>query len=495
MTSTQLPILIVTIPLFSAIIINIVGLIDRRWCWAVAVAGLACSLSAAVYTLKAVVATGTIHYRLGGWPPPIGIEYVIDHLNALVLVVVVTVSLVAAVFSLRSVERELPGKESQYYTLHMLLSAGLLGITITGDAFNLFVMTEIAALTSYALIAIGRDRALLSGLNYLIVGTIGACFYLLGVGHLYMITGSLNMADIMQLIPPLFGTSALMVAFILMLVGVWTKMAFFPLHGWLPNAYTYAPSATGCLLAPLMTKVSVYVMIRIMFYIFSHDFSYATFAHSGVIVWMAVAAIVAGSLLALAQKDFKKMLCYLIVAEVGYMVGGAWLANRTGVTGAVLHILNDAMMTLCLFLVAGIILYKKKSSAIAGFKGLYSEMPVTMAAFTVGAFSMIGVPPTVGFFSKWYLIIGAMQAGRWEYVAALLFSSLINAILFFRIIEIAYYPETDPHHGHHAHTKIDEAPASMLVPLVAVAASLIVIGIYTGDIVTSIITFAIPAGL
>jgi multicomponent Na+:H+ antiporter subunit D len=369
-------------------------------------------------------------------------------------------------------------------------------MTITGDAFNLYVLLEISALTTYGLVAVGQDRALLASFNYIMLGTIGASFYLLGVGHLYIMTGSLNMADLAGILPALYQSPAILVAFILIMVGVWAKMAFFPLHTWLPNSYTYAPTATGTLIAPLMTKVSVYIMLRMMLTVFTPAFAFRSAAFSNIIVWLAVLAIVFGSLLALAQRDFRKMLAYLIVAEVGYMVGGAWLANRLGLTGAILHILNDALMTLCLFLAAGAIVYRTGSQRLADLKGLFGKMPLTMTAFTVGGLSMIGVPPTAGFFSKWYLILGAIEAGRWEFLAALLFSSLVNAILFFRIFEIAFFEKTGAvgDHGHHG-AKVEEAPWSMLAPLLLVAVGLIVVGIYSGTIVENVIRLAIPAGV
>jgi len=497
--SEQLPIVLIITPFLCTFIVSIAGWFNEKFCYPVTIVALAGSLYASVALLLEVVKNGVLHYRLGGWKPPVGIEYVVDHLNALMLVVISFVAFLSAVYSKESVKQELPDKIPQFYTLHLLLVTGLLGMTITGDAFNLYVLIEISALTTYALIAIGKDRAMISSFNYVIMGTMGACFYLLGVGHLYIMTGSLNMMDLYNILPNINSSHAILVAFILILVGLWAKMAFFPLHGWLPNAYTYAPSAAGCLIAPLMTKVSVYVMIRIMFSVFSPAFVFETFTAHNAIVWMAVAAIAGGSILALAQTDFKKILTYLIVAEVGYMVGGVWLANRLGITGAVLHILNDALMTLCLFLAAGIIVYKTKGHKLANLRGLYRKMPVTMGAFTVGALSMIGVPPTAGFFSKWYLISGAIDAGHWGFMAALIFSSLINAVLFFRMIEVGYFEPFKDHNGHSHHAglspKIDEAPLSMLAPLVIVSISLIVVGIYTGDIVESIIRFTVPAGI
>jgi multicomponent Na+:H+ antiporter subunit D len=492
----QAPALIVIIPLLSAFTVNIVGWFNKRACFPVALVAMAGTFGATLMALLQVIDTGTIRYRLGGWPPPFGIEYVIDHLNGLVLVTIAFVSLMAVIFAKLSVEKELPEKIPQFYTLFVLLVTGLLGMTVTGDAFNLYVLLEITALTSYALIAMGDDRALVASFNYVILGTIGASFYLLGVGHLYIMTGSLNMADLFSLLPVLFATRAVFVAFLLILCGIWLKMAFFPLHTWLPNAYTFAPSAAGCLVAPLVTKVSVYIMIRLMLSVFSSQYVFHVLHLSGPIVWLAVAAILSGSILALAQNDLKKMLTYLIVAEVGYMVGGFWLATANGITGAILHIVNDALMTFCLFVFAGIVVYKTGGQRLEDLQGLYRKMPVTMAAFTIGALSMIGVPPTAGFFSKWYLILGAIEAGSYHFMAALLISSLVNVILFFRIIEIAYFePKVDGHAGEGGEIMFNEAPFSMLLPLLVVALGLIIIGLYSGTIVTSIIQYSVPAGI
>jgi multicomponent Na+:H+ antiporter subunit D len=233
-----------------------------------------------------------------------------------------------------------------------------------------------------------------------------------------------------------------------------------------------------------------------MLSVFSSRYVFDILALSGPIVWLAVAAILFGSILALAQNNLKKMLTYLIVAEVGYMVGGFWLATGYGITGAILHIVNDALMTFCLFAFAGIVVYKTGGHNLSDLQGLYRKMPVTMAAFTITALSMIGVPPTAGFFSKWYLILGAIQAGSYHFMAALLFSSLVNAILFFRIIEIAYFePKADHHAGDDAETVVSEAPFSMLLPLLVVAVGLIIIGLYSGTLVTTIIQHSVPAGL
>jgi len=293
----------------------------------------------------------------------------------------------------------------------------------------------------------------------------------------------------------IFDSPAILVAFILITVGVWIKMAFFPLHAWLPNSYAYAPTTSSAILGPLVTKVMIYVMIRLTFTVFGADYTFGQLDWSDIVVWMSVAAILVGSISALAQTDLRKMLAYLIIAEVGYMVGGMWLADDMGLIGSIYHIIADAFMTLCVFLFAGIIFAKTGKRDLNAVDGLFTKMPLTMVGFLVGAFSLIGIPPTAGFFSKWYLIQGGVASGNWEYVVALLISSLINAVLFFRIIEIAYFGiKPAEGHGDHHHEESSEggpteASFSMLLPLLVTAAILIGLGLYNRDIVAIISDF------
>lgn len=494
--SDHFPALIVIVPLLSAFVISAAGWVNRRYCFPIALLALLITSLSSFGLLLKVMEKGPVLYKLGGWDPPWGIAYYVDHLNGLVLVVVSTVALLNLIATWNVVKEDLPQKLGPFYTLYVLSVTGLMGIVVTGDAFNLYVLLEIASLTGYALIAMGEDRAPLASLNYVYLGTIGASFYLLGIGYIYIVTGSLNMADIARILPSLYHSKAVLVAFIICMVGIWLKMAFFPLHGWLPNAYTYAPSPASSLLAPLMTKVMVYVMIRILFSVFTLKFAFETIKISHVIVWLSVIAICMGAIFALAERNLKRMLTYVIISEVGYMVGGVWLGNRTGMTGAILHIANDALMTLCLFLVVGNIVYRVKGYAFDDMKGLFRKMPWTMGCFVTGALSIIGVPPTCGFFSKWYLISGAIQAGQWGFMAALIFSSLINVILFFRIVEISYYDDSHDHQEGEPHRDgIREAPLGMLIPLLVVCTGLILLGLSTGPIVSRIIYFAIPGGM
>ena len=497
--SRHAPILMIVLPLLSSLVALLAGLRRKSLGYPLALAGLAASTLAAFSVLLTVMETGRVSYRLGGWAPPWGIEYAFDHLNAFIAVIVSFISLLVAVYARRSIEREAPDKVVYFYPIYLLLVTGLMGIVATGDIFNIYVFLEISSLAAYALIAIGGDkRAPLSSFNYVIMGTIGACFYLLGVGYLYIMTGSLNMADLARLLPPLYHSRVVLVAFAFFVVGVGVKIALFPLHAWLPNAYTHAPSAVSAAVASTMTKVGIYVMIRIMFTVFNPSFSTDIVPMAAILGWVAAAAALFGCIMALSQTDFKRMLTYVLIAEVGYIVLGISAANRAGMTGALLHVLNDAFMMACLFLAAGAIVYRQKSAAIADMGGLYKTMPLTMASLAIAGISVVGVPPTAGFFSKWYLVLGALRAGQWQFAAVLLACSLMTAIIFFRILEQVYFkPDPAPAPSgvpERRRPGIDDIPASMLAPILVTAAGILTFGLLSGTIVSRVIQYAVPAG-
>jgi multicomponent Na+:H+ antiporter subunit D len=438
---------------------------------------------------------GTLHYYLGGWDPPWGIEYVIDPLNALVAVIVSGISFLIGISSNRLVKKEFPEKMVYFNCIFLLQVTGLLGIVVTGDVFNLYVFLEIASLAGYALIAIGEDGAPFASFNYMIYGTIGACFYLLSVGYLYIVTGSLNMADLSRILPGLYQSKVVLMAFAFFAVGVAIKMALFPLHVWLPDAYTYAPSSVSSLVAPLTTKVGAYVLIRIMYTVFTPEFALNTIPAGDLLCWVAAMASLFGCILALAQTDLKRMFSYVLIAEVGYIALGVGLGNRQALTGAILHILNDSLMMASLFLIVGALGYKEWPRKIDTLTGLHRKMPLTMACLVITALSVIGLPPTCGFFSKWYLVLGAIEAKEWLFAAVLLVSSLLNAILFIRVIEKTYFEPVlnDSHEGMPKKMEIDEAPLTILGPLLLLAAGILSVGLLSGKIVSGVIRFAIPA--
>ena len=403
--SPQFPVIVIICPLAISFLIFISGWWFKRAAFALAIGALAVCTGVSGAILKTVAQHGAVAYRLGGWPPPWGIEYRIDHLNAIMLVLVTLLALLAAIHARRSISRELPEKGAFFWGLYILMVTGLLGICITGDLFNLFVMLEVASLASYALIAIGSEGALFASFRYLIMGTLGACFYLLGVGHLYIATGSLNMADLAGILPQIYDSRAVLAGFTFLIIGLGIKMALFPLHAWLTDAYSRAPAAVSAVIAPLMTKVMAYVTIRVMFSVFQPSFVISRPQITDALVWVGSAAIIFGAVMALSQNDFRRMLSYVIIAEMGYIVGGIGVANAMALQGVIFHIFNDALMMACLFLVAGQVRYQTGGNQIEDFPGFFKAMPMTAFAFTVGALAVIGVPPACGFFSKWYLCL------------------------------------------------------------------------------------------
>jgi len=491
---SQLPAIIVIVPLILSIVNSFTGRRHRNIAFFLTLAAMSVCLVCSVIILNTVNSHGALQYHFGGWPPPLGIEYRVDHLNAFMLILISFIGFTTAIHAKKSVEKELPDKISLFWCLFLLLITGLLGIAITGDLFNLFVFLEVTSLTGYALVAVGNKKATVAGIRYLILGTIGASFYLLGVGYLYIATGTLNIGDLAQLLPRLYHSKTILVGFAFILIGLSIKTAVFPMHIWLPDAYTYAPSAVSAVVAPLMTKVMAYVMIRIMFTVFQPEFSIPVLRVTEIMIWMGTFAILFGAVMALSQKDFKRMLSYIIVAEIGYIIGGIGVANAIALKGAIFHIINDAMMMTCLFLTAGQIMYRKGGINIDDFKGIFKTMPVTAAVFTVGALAVIGVPPTCGFFSKWYLLLGGIQANQWGFVTALLICTLINIALFFRIFDKGIFIHA---HGTGEHTMLSrnphagEAPLTMLIPAVLVAFMIILIGIFNQYIINDVLSFTI----
>ena len=350
---------ILIFPLFGSVACAILGMGNKKICYPIAVLSMAGSLWGGIETLRQVIASEvhTVSYIFGGWtldkyPRGVGIEFHADILGILITLVVLGVGLIVSIYSKLPVQDETPNKEPLFYTLFLLQITGLAGICLTGDAFNLYVLIEVAALTGYGLIAMGSKRAAAATFNYVILGTIGASLYLLGVGYIYIKTGTLNMVGIHDVIVAngLADSSTMQVAFVLVGIGILIKMAFFPFHAWLPNAYCNAPTVTSSLLAPLVTKVMIYVMIRMVLSVFGVEFSFESTLWVDVMPWLVVVAIICAAVMALAQREIKRMLAYLIVAEVGYMVGGVWIYNYYGLIGSIFHVISDACMTLCLFL-------------------------------------------------------------------------------------------------------------------------------------------------
>jgi multicomponent Na+:H+ antiporter subunit D len=473
--SAQLPALQVVIPLVGAIISAFIRRGWLAWAWAALVTAttpvIAFALLAEVWT------SGPISYHMGGWPPPIGIEYRVDLLNAFVLLLLGVTSAVMMPFARRSVAYEIDGdRQAWFYTAYLLCLTGLLGITITGDAFNAFVFLEISSLATYVLIAMGRDRrAVLAAYQYLVLGTIGATFYVIGIGLLYLVTGSLNFADIAARLASANDAfpRPVMAALAFLFVGISLKLALFPLHVWLPNAYAHAPSFATAFLASTATKVAVYLFIRIAFSVFGVAINDDDLPIAEVLYPLSIAAMFIASILAIYEQNLKKMLAYSSIAQIGYITLGIAIANQAGLTGAVVHLFNHALIKGALFLALGAVVYRCGSVTLRDLGGIGRAMPLTFAAFVAAGLSLIGVPGTAGFISKYYLIVGAYEEW-WPLTFLIVASSLIGLVYIGRVVEVAYFRPTSD-----AVARAKDPPLMMLVPILTLALASIYFGIDT----------------
>ncbi len=479
----HLPILTILLPLFSAFVTLVVGFLRRGSCIFIVWFSLSIQLLMSFVILHQVLTRGPIHYWLGGWMPPWGIELVVDALNAYLLLVLLFLCLTCALYSKRNIEHELPKKRASYYTLFLLLIAGLCGVTLTGDIFNMFVFIEIFSISAYSLIAARGKIALKASFTYLILGSIGTCFFLLGIGCLYSITGSLNLHDLSLLLPPFYGNKVVKAAFVFFLIGLSIKMALFPFHTWLPDAHAFAPSEMSAILSGIMIEVSTYAFVRIAFSVFTVDFL-RLLPVFDILAWVAVVAILFGSVMAITQLNLKRLLAYSSVANMGYIILGVGLSLSAkespwgGLNPALIHIVNHALMKGCLFLAAGAFIYKAELWEIPQLRGLAKKMPYTCAAFVVAAISMIGIPPTAGFVSKLYLILASLETKHYFFVAVLLISSLLNLVYFWRIIETMYMKHDEGGAASpHAHEPKGEAPLGMLIPILLLSSLCLGMGI------------------
>jgi len=472
------PVLVIVISMLSAFTILIAGWLNKKTSFFISFATILVQFVMSIFILRHVMTVGTIYYWLGGWAPPWGIEYVVDALNAYILVILLFLSLICVTYSKRNIEHELPQKIVQYYVLYQLLITGLCGVTVTGDIFNMYVFIEIFSLAAYALIASRGGIALKASFVYLVMGALGACFFLLGIGFLYSVTGSLNMHDLSVLLPPLYGNRVVQAAFAFFLVGLSIKMALFPVHTWLPDAHSFAPAEISAMLSGIIIEVSTYAFIRVCFSVYTVEFITRYVSIFDIICWIAAIAMIYGSVLAIAQYNLKRMLAYSSIANVGYIMLGVGLCTSTsfGLTPALMHILNHALMKACMFLAAGAFIYKFDLWDIADFRGIGRKMPYTTIAFILAALAMIGMPPSVGFVTKFYLALACLEAGQFVFVAVIFFSTLLILFYFWRVIEYMYIRVEEE--GETAkEVKVDEIPWSMLIPVLVLGVLCFIVGI------------------
>lgn len=465
--------LVVLVPLAGSVMTPAIargnGKIAGRW----AIGVIGATLVVAFMLVLRVANEGPFSYWFGGWEPPYGIEFRFDEFSAFAAVIAF-IGLLAIIFSQRYAERAIsPRRIPYYYTLLMLNLTGMIGFCVTGDLFNTYVFMEILSLSGYALVAVsGEKTAEMAAFKYLVLGAVSSVVVLLSIGMLYALTGSLNMADISVQLSKGVATLPLMVAFSAMTLGYMVKAAVFPLHTWLPDAHAIAPSPVSAILSALVVKMGVFGMLR-AYQIFYNAGALDLRALNTVLVWLGAISIVMGAFFAIFQEDIKMMLAYSTISNVGYIIMGLGLSSQYSVIGASVHVFNHALIKATLFLAAGSIIHRTGYRTLTDLRGVGKGMPITVAAMSIGAISIVGIPPTAGFLCKWYIALGAFQAGRPFFGFALVFGALFIFIYYIRMVNAFYFQEPT----HPEVTRAGEAPASMLGPVVILAALCLVMGI------------------
>ncbi len=477
----QLPLLTIVVPMIAAPLCVLIG--NRHIAWLLAFLASLFSFVFSAHMLLQVMDGDVLSYHLGGWAPPLGIEYRVDAANAFVLLLISGISTVILPYARQSVAYEIKKvSHTLFYCCYLLCFTGLLGVVVTGDAFNVFVFLEISSLSTYVLIAMGAERdrrALTSAYDYLILGTIGATFFVIGIGFLYIATGTLNMADLAVRLADMESNRTVQAGFAFIVVGMGLKAAIYPLHLWLPGAYTYAPSVVTVFLAATATKAAIYVLLRFMFSVFQPEFVFELHTLTWIIMPLAILAMFAASLIAAFQTDLKRLLAYSSVAQVGYMILGIGLATKISLSATIVHLFNHGITKAVLFMVVGAFVMKKGSSFTKNLNGLGKQMPWTCAAFVIGGLSLIGVPGTAGFISKWLLIDAALKVDLWWLAILIVMSSLLAVVYVWKTVEVLYMSEPDQD------TIVKEVPMSMLIPMWIMALACIYFGLNTEITLTS----------
>jgi multicomponent Na+:H+ antiporter subunit D len=463
-----LPALLVAVPILAATLPLALGVLRERVGWTIALAALALEglmatlLAYAIYVQNSRVvhvlggeAFGRKDVVVGGTETEnfiVGIELVGDALSGLVVLVIAVVALAVLAFTRRGGPRG-----NAFYSGYLLLTGGLMGVVVTGDLFNLFVFLEITGLTTYALIASDSSAdSAVAALKYLVIGTASASMYLVGVGYLFVRTGTLNMVDLSRSLAgdpswidgALYTDPLVAAAFGFIAIGLLTKMAIFPLHTWQPNAYAESPDAVTIFISALVSTVSAYAFARIALFVFTPDFFAANPLLIDAVLVMAGLSVVAGSALAASQRRIKRMFAYSSVAQFGLVViaigiavhpAGGEEAVRFAVYGAVFHLVAHAVIKGGLFATAGAIAASENARTIDDYAGMAKRRPFLSGAMAILGLAIIGVPPTAGFVGKWYVAVAAVQTGLWPVVFVVFASTVLTLLYVARILEKLYF--------------------------------------------------------
>ena len=485
--SHQLPAILFLLPLFAAISMPVVCLKHRHWSKSISLTILAAMVLVSILNLHNVVNHGEVRYAFSGWTAPLGIEWVADGLASVILVLLSVLGLLGVVFTGPTSPKALGGRIVNYYTLILLFFSALTGIVFAADFFNIFVFLEVAAISSYALIGVAGGRALFAAFRYLILGTIGASIYLLGVSYLYAVTGTLNMADMADKLPFLLGSKALVGGLLFIFIGLGIKMALVPFHSWMPEAYAYAPDSVSPIMASLLTKIVLLAWVRIIYWVLNASIAIFDIPILQLVAVLGALAAVIGASLALAQRDIKMMFAYGGVSHIGIILIGIGQGNQTGFVGGIFYLLNDAVMQAALFFLAGVAFCHYGVRTIDDLGRVGKQAPWLTGSLIVVALGMIGLPPTGGFFGKWNIILGALEAGNYVSVAAVLLSTLLTLAYFVKLFE-GIFRQTS--------TGLDlqfgEFPLSFKMTLGVTSAAIMLLGLFSSPIVQLLLNHALP---
>jgi multicomponent Na+:H+ antiporter subunit D len=472
---SHLPALLVVVPMAVA---PLIAVLPSRSRLGYALATLTAGLTFVIAVLLAnhVASQGSMAYEMG-WPVPFGIGLLVTPFSAVMALIISGGSFVALLWGAKSLESEM-GREHHalFLSCWLLASSGLLGIVVTADAFNAFVFMEISSLASYVLVAAGPKRqSLTASFKYLVTGSLGATFYLIGVGYLYMMTGTLNFDDLAIRLSEVSETTPVLIASGFIILGLALKAAIFPMHAWLPNAYQFAPTPVTVFLAACSTKVAIYLLIKFDFAVLQPNLHDHAAFFSAVLMPLAVLAFLVGSTLAIFSKDLKRMLAYSSVAQMGYILLASSLVSTAGLTAAIVHVFNHALMKSALFMAVGCLVWRFGSSNLNDLAGTAKKMPLTMAGFVLAGFSLIGVPLTAGFISKVMLIQALLELGTLGIVLLgfVLLSSLMAVVYIWRVVEVTYFGKLSEKH---AATTPQEAP----LPMILILWALVLANLYFG---------------
>jgi multicomponent Na+:H+ antiporter subunit D len=449
----------VIIPLGSAFLISLLGKKIRKFGDILANLGTLSLLALSLYSTKLVLAHKILVYKVGGWMPPIGICMVLDGLASFMLVTVNLVSFAIALYSVSYMQKYTD--KYRFYTLFMLMLAGMNGIIITGDLFNLFVFLEIASIASYALVAFGTEaEELEASFKYAIMGSVASSFVLLGIALLYSYTSTLNMADI-SLVLAQKGTG-LMVSFVavLFLMGFGLKAALVPFHAWLPDAHPSAPAPISAMLSGVLIKVlGVYAIARIFFNIIGiNNISLS------ILMFLGVVSMLIGVILALAQWDVKRLLAYHSISQIGYVILGIGLGTPLGILGGVFHLFNHSVFKSLLFLNSGALDYALGTRDLQDMGGLREKMPITANTNLIASMSIAGIPPFNGFWSKLLIILACIQSGRIIYAICAVVASILTLASFMKVQKYAFFGKLKERWQ-----DIKEIPAFMRLSMIVLA--------------------------